>query len=571
MKNSDLEDVKRSRDLQELRTMILGLDPDELNKLHNLIQDPDAFSEEIRLLLPRSIKKMFDSGDVTVEDLLPIIEVVLKESIQRNPTSLANILFPIMIPAVRKAVSEDIKRMLDSLNSTLEKGFSPKRIGWRIKAMISNKSYTEIILSHAYIFQVKQVFLIHRETGLLLSQVADESYDNASNADMVSSMLTAIKDFVKDSFNVGDDQELDTINVGDLTIWIEQGPYTIIAAIVEGNAPKEFRVTLKEAVETIHYNLFNELEKFEGDTSIFESNSKYLLPCLQKQEKEQKKKKPVIIIALLVILLGFIGYWSYTSIERKSRFNNYIDKIKYLPGLNIFDYGRTDGSFFVKGMKDPLATDPSNYLDEFGFDTTTLKLNLTPFISLDTSIVLKRINQILIPPETISLRFYNGILYASGEADKKWIEWAKEKISYFPIVKHFDISGVKLSGNTEELSKNLQGIKEYYFKFGYNKMQFDSIQRIRFMEFVKNVNFVIDFTADSDSVPLILVTSHTSYSGNPEANKRVAIKRSNKFIEFMTNAGIPANLINSNVNFIEDNDEGFPIRSVSFKVEYNKK
>ena len=99
-------------------------------------------------------------------------------------------------------------------------------------------------------------------------------------------------------------------------------------------------------------------------------------------------------------------------------------------------------------------------------------------------------------------------------------------------------------------------------------MQFDSIQRIRFMEFVKNVNFVIDYTADSDSVPLILVTSHTSYSGNPEANKRVAIKRSNKFIEFMTGAGIPANLINSNVNFIEDNDEGFPIRSVSFKVKY---
>ncbi len=54
---------------------------------------------------------------------------------------------------------------------------------------------------------------------------------------MVSAMLTAINDFVHDSFNIDSGSDIETIEVGGYTLWLEKGPYAIIAGIVEGNPP----------------------------------------------------------------------------------------------------------------------------------------------------------------------------------------------------------------------------------------------------------------------------------------------------------------------------------------------
>ena len=55
---------------------------------------------------------------------------------------------------------------------------------------------------------------------------------------MVSGMLTAIRDFVQDSFRVADSESLEALKVGELSVWIEQGPRAIIAAVLRGTAPR---------------------------------------------------------------------------------------------------------------------------------------------------------------------------------------------------------------------------------------------------------------------------------------------------------------------------------------------
>ena len=69
---------------------------------------------------------------------------------------------------------------------------------------------------------------------------------------MVSGMLTAIRDFAHDSFRVSEDEALETLQVGDVTVWIEQGPYAILAAVIRGTAPRELRTALQEALEYVH-------------------------------------------------------------------------------------------------------------------------------------------------------------------------------------------------------------------------------------------------------------------------------------------------------------------------------
>ncbi len=561
--------------LNELRKMIVGLDTEDLRRLALLVNDPEAFSEEISELLPVSIKLMLEKDKVSYSDLMPIVESALKDSIKRNPKTLADILFPIMMPAIRKAVAEDLKIMIDSLNATLENSFSPKRMGWRFKAMFSGRSYAEIVLSNAYVFRVKQVFLIHKQSGILLNEASDDQDAVTKDADMVSSMLSAIKDFVQDSFDVEQKNELDTIKVGQFNIWIEQGPGAIIAAIVEGNAPSGFRTILKETIEKIHLKQSYELGHFKGDVEIFKKSDPYLQSCIISEQKHKKKKKPVIIILLFIILLGLGSYWAYVSIEKKLRIDKLENALRTEPGILVTDDNKANGKIVFEGLRDPLATDPVKISGLYNVDTSEVTFAFKPYISLEDNLILKRAYSILQPPTSIVLSFKSGELFASGEADNSWVKSALEKYVYISGVNIFNIDNLTISDKDTltikaHVDSKKMSIEKFYFIFEYNKIELNDKQIVKFDKFIEEVKSVYDFDFSQDSVPVIIVMAHTSYVGNAIANKKVAFERSYQFINLMIKAGIPMEVLVPKTDYIEDIGNTYPVRSISFKVAYSK-
>ncbi len=556
--------------LNELRRMIVGLDTEDLRRLANLVNDPDKFSEEISELLPNSIKIMIDKGKVSYTDLIPLIESALKDSIKKDPHTLADILFPVMLPAIRKAVADDIRNMVDSLNTTLEHGFSPTRIGWRFKALFSGKSYAEIVLSHAYIYRVKQVFLIHKQSGILISSASNSDDSVTKDEDMVSSMLSAIKDFVQDSFSVDDENELNTIKVGKFNIWIEQGPGAIIAAVIDGDAPSSFRTILKESIEKIHLKHTYDLEHFDGDTSKLEKTNTYLQSCILSEQKEKKKKKPIILIFLFIVILGFIGYLLFINYESNKRFSKLENLLKTEPGIVITDDDEINGKVIFEGLRDPLANDPFELSRAANIDTSEVDFSLKPYISLENDLILKRALTILSPPTTVQLSFSNGILYAEGSATEEWITTAIDAALSIPGVIKFDISKLDEILSKKSIQRVALSIEQYYFVFKYNVVELSDEQKIKFQSLVNEVNTVLNFDFSQDSVPVIIVISHTSREGNAEANEIVAFDRAKQFTNLMIGAGIPMEVLVPKADYIEDIEEDFPIRSVSFKVIYSK-
>lgn len=576
------EGVKRSAGINpmsagqmtELRRAITGLDKEEFQRLSDLVQNPELFSEEISLLLPLSIKKLSDKGEIDIESLRGLVEQVLEQSVKQNPRSLANILFPIMMPAIRKAVAEDITKMVDTLNTSLEYGFSLKRMGWRLQALFSGRKYAEIVLSHAYVFKVNQVFLIHKSTGLLLHQVQDAELQQTSDADMVSSMLSAIKDFVQDSFQRGSDEGLDTIKVGNFNIWMEQGPHAIIAATVEGNAPGELRLIMKEAMEAIHVNLSYELNNFQGDTEVFNTKDRFLQNCLLKEKKEVKKKPPYALTAILAALLVALGYWIYMRVDENQRFDHLIKTINSLPGVLVTDSYKQDGLFIVEGMTDPEVGDFNSLVLNQGFDSDAVRFQMEEFISLDKQIVLKRANRLLTPPDSITLSVKGDTLLATGNADGEWIRFAENRAMAITGVSFFQMRGNVIHSRhepepmMEQLERSVLAIENYYFVFEFGEVQLDSLQKEDFDLLITEVKTVLNFDFNQDSIPAIEIISHTSFSGNPEANSAKAQQRADRFIDFMIAAGIPVEVLIPKVVFIEDANDGLPVRSVSFKVKY---
>jgi len=103
---------------------------------------------------------------------------------------------------------------------------------WRLEAIRTKRSFAEVVLLHTLVYRVEEIFLIHTQSGILLQHVGAEA-NHGKDPDLVSGMLTAIQEFVKDSFNSQTGEMLDTLRMdGDHSVWIEQGPHAMLAAVI---------------------------------------------------------------------------------------------------------------------------------------------------------------------------------------------------------------------------------------------------------------------------------------------------------------------------------------------------
>ena len=157
----------------------------------------------------------------------------------------------------------------------------------------------EIVLLRTLVFQVEQIFLIHRQTGLPLLHVATDP-TTTRDPDLISGMLIAIQDFVQDSFRVSADEGPETIQIGELTVWIEKDQLAVLAAAIRGNPPQAVRTLLRDTLTTIHREHADALAAFTGDARPFETSRPHLEACLLTQTApDTRKTSPLLQLTLM--------------------------------------------------------------------------------------------------------------------------------------------------------------------------------------------------------------------------------------------------------------------------------
>lgn len=346
--------IPMDRETEELRKLILGELLNDIEHLRDTVNEPEKFAEAIAGVLSKAIlithRKNKDASENLIDTLIPVIENTIAKSAQQNHQPLSNGLAPVMGPAIRKAVNSAFKQFNDNANTLAENTFSPKAVKWRMQALFSNRSFGDIMMRNTLEFKVKQVFLIHAQTGLLLHQETDGSVE-AENADMISSMLTAIQDFVSDSFDSEKDQPLETVEVGELTLLMERGAQVVVAAVTYGTTPANYREVLNKTMLRIQRQFAFELNAFEGDTSPYAEADVFLKPCMiSKSKDEGRKRRPVFRFVLLGLLLLLGGYYLYGFVEKQFRWNEFVDDIESRKVVMVVDEGWSRGEYTIKGI-----------------------------------------------------------------------------------------------------------------------------------------------------------------------------------------------------------------------------
>ena len=344
----------------ELTALLVGPEREAIRRLRQRLDDPSIHAEEVGQVLADAVR-LQDKSPHLRQALQPIIEQSIRLSVQRDPTILSDSLFPIVGAAVRKAVVAALASTLETMNSVVEQRFSLRSLAWRWQALTSGRSFAEIVLLKSLLYRVEQVFLIHRTTGLLLAHRAAGDVV-VKDTDMVSGMLTAIQSFVQDSFGSAQDDELETMQVGEHSVLVRHSPLVLLAAVIRGRPPAGLKAVLDSVLERFCAQFSQEIASFNGATEPFESAQPLLGECfLGQAAKTVRRISPILWLIPATALIALL-MWTAFLYRQDRRWQDYLKRMSGQPGIVIASAERQGGTFVLSGFRDPLAVDPTALL-----------------------------------------------------------------------------------------------------------------------------------------------------------------------------------------------------------------
>jgi nitrous oxidase accessory protein NosD len=166
----------------------------------------------------------------------------------------------------------------------------PDRIAWYLYAgiplaIIATASIFYVyrrIKFHKYV--INDVFLIFND-GRLVTHLTGSGEASKIDKDILASMLTAIQEFVKDSFSGREKSSLQEMKYGDQTIIIERGIFAYLSTVVRGNVTEKLKDDMKEALRHVEKKYATILENWDGDNKKLGKIDHSLKELIEKQPK----------------------------------------------------------------------------------------------------------------------------------------------------------------------------------------------------------------------------------------------------------------------------------------------
>jgi outer membrane protein OmpA-like peptidoglycan-associated protein len=568
--------------MQRLRDLLLG---DKGQVVQQVLQDhardvvKDVFSEAL-------FDREKQDGSVN-KVIMPLVEKSVEKSVAEHSDQMVGYLYPLVGSLVRKSVTAFITDLLEKTNSLLENSFTIKGLKWRFNAWRSGVRFSHYVASQTFAFRVEQVFLIHRETGLLLNTVSADLSNNA-DADLISAMLTAINDFVSDSFTKSKEkgeQHLDVVKTDDFTLLLKPGPKAVLVAAVSGTMPQKVADQLQLSMEEIHRLYGKELTDFKGDAEPLANSEQQLRDCLiseLKAEANSSKKRPwmawfvVLALAAFLVYLSVIRWQAHQLLQQVSALNQQ-------PGIVVTSLGLVNFSEVeLKILRDPSATDLASWLKERDIPSDKLQVIERAYVSLDSELLKTKVNAVLGAFPAVKAEWLNNKPVFSGEfsnLDKLRLQADLHNIAGLGF-KNIWLDGVKLAGkeaNTADdpaviraiLDLNIAKLDRMNVEFeqGSSDLSDESINVL--IDLKEQFNNLIGIAEQQELSLGLIIMGASDPTGSVAFNKALSQRRADAVQNKLQELGIDRNRLNAiGLGVIELKTSGDGARKVLFNVVY---
>lgn len=396
------------KDIESLRELLLEDERRQIEALRQKLESREARLAELSVLLPEALRESYSEHQQDLGRALeaPLIDA-LERSAERQPQRFADILFPVIGPAIRKSIAEALRSFADGLNQTLDHSLSPRGLRWRLEAMRTGVPFSAVVLKHTLRYQVEEIFLIQRNSGLLVAH-ASQDHIEAHDNDAISAMLIAIQDFVRDAFASGD--EIGQLELGERLLWLFRGSHLMLAALIRGVPPAEARDELRELLERLESDHRAGLVRFCGDADALpgiaddlneglisetkRSGEAKAAPTMAGQDKPGRSPGFKLLLMFAVILIvASVGWHQWHDWQEQqatqalaARVRALTDSLDVIPGVFVLRSELKGDQWVVHALRDPQAESVAARLAASGLSEEQLRMNWVPYRSLDSSL-----------------------------------------------------------------------------------------------------------------------------------------------------------------------------------------
>jgi hypothetical protein len=231
--------------MSQLREILLKEDRSALMEVQQILKDPELLSVHINPIIEEHLAFLRQNfPQEYAKDVNRLVEQKLKDS-QRE---IVEVLFPVLGKMITKYINLQFQLLKEDIDERINIVKEKANLIKRIRQKIYGVKGSDIILSSMDRPILEEVFIIQRETGLMLGNASLSPF---VNRDAVAGMLTAIKSFVEDAFEQ-DKQDLEMIQYGTYRILLQNFPTYYFAMALSGSiSTKETEVFRNETIAFI--------------------------------------------------------------------------------------------------------------------------------------------------------------------------------------------------------------------------------------------------------------------------------------------------------------------------------
>ncbi|UCE36374.1 MAG: DNRLRE domain-containing protein [Thermoplasmata archaeon] len=147
-----------------------------------------------------------------------------------------------------------------------------------------------------YRFRVEEAFLVNN-AGILMTHLSRGESKMALDVELISAMLTAVQEFVKDSFSKGETdsdvivdkkKSLEKLEFGEFHLVLEQGKYSFLCTVISGYVNKRLRKRMRIVLEEFETEYGDILHDWDGVMETFEKAQSILAKVFKKGTKVEE-------------------------------------------------------------------------------------------------------------------------------------------------------------------------------------------------------------------------------------------------------------------------------------------
>lgn len=212
-----------------------------------------------------SLRRQLGDKDALAKAVAPILGDAIKRQIQDSREEIIDALYPVIGQIVMRAVTEAIRDLARSIDEKLREATDFQRFGLRFRALITGVPAHQLALRQSLPFAVQEIYLLHRDSGLLLWHATPTRKDE-SDSDLIGAMLTAIREFAEQALG-GGGENLHQMRFGQRELVMEFARYSYVAVLVDGVVPSEFRWQLHKSLYAFEKENTAQLRNYDGEAS----------------------------------------------------------------------------------------------------------------------------------------------------------------------------------------------------------------------------------------------------------------------------------------------------------------